>query len=419
MKSGQFPPPAEELKQDPDAISAVIQTQHTVAVSNFDLHGKLVYIIEQGRKITNAGGAVIGLRQGDEIVCLARAGFLGPPVGACLDPHSGISGECIRTGELLYCDDTETDSRVNLSACRQLGIRSIVAFPLIQHETCGVVEIFSAWAGVFGDRERRTLKMLAGQIIEALWEEETPIVIGIAGTASARAEAQQPRAVTGPASAPFTASAASAVAPSETTIGQPAVAAESASQVQFEFPSETNPRLFTPKIIIGLVLVLTLLSVLVWQYWGPRPLSPFSESDTSRVQVGDAEPQPTVTPVPSGQAHLTRIVHWSKRDYTSIAVFLDGAARYQATTLHDPERIRFDLQDTSIAAGLLGKKPKKEEMVWYVNDGLVARIHAAQEGNVTRVVLDLKAPADYNAVLSAAFPYRLMIAVHLRGTIRP
>jgi hypothetical protein len=82
---------------------------------------------------------------------------------------------------------------------------------------------------------------------------------------------------------------------------------------------------------------------------------------------------------PVAKRTSTRIVHWSKRDYTSIAVFLDGAARYQATTLHDPERIRFDLQDTSIAAGLLGKKPKKEEMVWYVNDGLVARIHAAQE----------------------------------------
>jgi len=411
-----IPPTAEELKQDPDAISAVIQTQHTVAVSNFNLHGKLLYIIEQARKITNAGGAVIGLRQGDEIVCLARAGFLGPPVGACLDPHSGISGECIRTGELLYCDDTETDSRVNLSACRQLGIRSIVAFPLIQHETCGVVEIFSAWAGVFGDRERRTLKMLAGQIMEALWEEKTPIVNGIAGTASASAEAQQPGAVTAPVSAPFTASAASAVAPSETTIDQRAVAAESAGQVQFEFPSETNPRLFTPKLIIGVVLVLTLLTVVVWQYW--RPLASLSESETSRLPVGYPEPQPTITPVPAGQAHLTRIVHWSKRDYTSIAVFLDGAAKYQTTTLHDPERIRFDLQDTSIAAGLLGKKRKKE-IVTYVNDGQVARIHAAQEeGNITSVVLDLKAPAEYNAVLSGAFPYRLMIAVHPRGASR-
>jgi hypothetical protein len=111
MKSSQFPSPVKEVNHDADAMSAVIKTQHTIAVSNFDLRGKLVYIIEQARRITNAGGAVIGLRNGDEIVCFARAGFLGPPLGARLDPYSGISGECIRTGELLYCEDTETDSR--------------------------------------------------------------------------------------------------------------------------------------------------------------------------------------------------------------------------------------------------------------------------------------------------------------------
>src|SRR5581483_1194499 len=166
----------EELKQDADAISAVIETQHALAVADFDLQGKLDYIIDQARKITNAGGAVIALTERDEIICRSRAGLIGPPLGARLDPHSGISGECIRTGELLYCDDTETDPRVNLAACRQLGIRSILALPLILHDqTLGVVEIFSGWAGVFGDRDSRTMKMLAGQIIEALWEEETPI----------------------------------------------------------------------------------------------------------------------------------------------------------------------------------------------------------------------------------------------------
>ncbi|MBV9610067.1 MAG: GAF domain-containing protein, partial [Acidobacteria bacterium] len=167
----------EELKQDADAISAVIETQHALAVSDFDLQGKLEYTIEQARKITNAGGAVIALAEGEQIVCRARTGLIGPPLGSCLDPHSGISGECIRSGELLYCDDTETDPRVNLAACRQLGIRSILALPLILHEqTLGLVEIFSGWAGVFGDRDIRTMKMLAGQIIEALWEEETPII---------------------------------------------------------------------------------------------------------------------------------------------------------------------------------------------------------------------------------------------------
>jgi N-acetylmuramoyl-L-alanine amidase len=416
----------EELKQDADAISAVIETQHAVAVSDFDLQGKLDYIIEQARKITNAGGAVIALAEGDDqIVCRSRAGLIGPPLGARLDPYSGISGECIRTGELLYCDDTETDSRVNLSACRQLGIRSILALPLILHEqTLGVVEIFSGWAGVFGDRESRTMKMLAGQIIEALWEEETPIVNASGGAAAASAQAEQSRAVAAqPMHEALAAAEAEVAARAEKNVAwpdvlnpivaEPAVVSPVApNAVEFDFlKRETEPTLFTPKVIIALILVLMLLAILIWQHWRPRPL-PLPSEQTS-LHADDSEPQPTIAPVAAGEAHLSEIRHWSKTDYTSIAVFLDGAAKYQAAALHDPERIYFDLQDTSLPAEF----EKKREMVVDVNDRLVERVRAAQkDGNVTRVVLDLKGPAEYNTVLSSESPYRLMIAVHPRGT---
>ena len=36
---------------------------------------------------------------------------------------SGFSGECIRTGKALRCDDSETDSRVEAAICRRLGVR--------------------------------------------------------------------------------------------------------------------------------------------------------------------------------------------------------------------------------------------------------------------------------------------------------
>ncbi|MBV9610420.1 MAG: N-acetylmuramoyl-L-alanine amidase, partial [Acidobacteria bacterium] len=210
--------------------------------------------------------------------------------------------------------------------------------------------------------------------------------------------------------------AAAAAAPALKAVAiadAPLAAAQPESAVAFDFlKSEDEPKLFTPKIILAVVLVLTLLAVLVWEHWAPHPIPPPSVVELARLQPG-SEPQPTVAPAPVSEAHLTEIKHWSKKDYTSIAVFLDGATKYDSAALHDPERIYFDLQDTTMPAEYSNKK----ELVVDVNDRLVSRVRAAQKGgSVTRVVLDLKAPAEYNTVLSADSPYRLMISIHPRGT---
>ena len=57
--------------------------------------------------------------------------------------------------------------------CRNLGMRSILAVPLRrQEDVLGIMVVFSGWAGVFGERDIRALKLLAGLVIEALWSHE-------------------------------------------------------------------------------------------------------------------------------------------------------------------------------------------------------------------------------------------------------
>jgi len=50
-------------------------------------------------------------------------------VDARIDRDSAFSGACFQQAQVVVCDDTETDARVNLQACRQLGARSMVAVP--------------------------------------------------------------------------------------------------------------------------------------------------------------------------------------------------------------------------------------------------------------------------------------------------
>lgn len=120
-------------------------------------------IAQEGLTVTNAYGTAIAIALGQAVVCCARAGSLAPPLGTSLDSRSGLSNECLRSGEAVRCDDTETDTRVDVNACRQSGIRSVLAVPLRRHkQVIGVFAGFSPRLAAFGHRETRLLQLLAG-----------------------------------------------------------------------------------------------------------------------------------------------------------------------------------------------------------------------------------------------------------------
>src|ERR1700720_183088 len=99
-------------------------------------------IFEHARLATGATAAAIALARGDEIVCRATTGANAPDLGVQLNVHSGLSGACVQSKKWQRCDDTETDSRVDAEICRDLGVRSILVFPVIKEETLlGVFEI--------------------------------------------------------------------------------------------------------------------------------------------------------------------------------------------------------------------------------------------------------------------------------------
>lgn len=103
------------------------------------------------------------------MICRASAGETAPPVGATLQIGSGFSGECVRTGETLRCDDAETDPLVDRESCHALGIRSILAAPvLVGEKVIGLLEIFSPRPQAFGERETIVLRRFADSISAAV-----------------------------------------------------------------------------------------------------------------------------------------------------------------------------------------------------------------------------------------------------------
>jgi len=82
---------------------------------------------------------------------------------------SGFSGECVKTGTLLRCDDSELDERVDRETCRALGLRSILATPVrVGEKSIGIVEVFSSQPNTFSENDGRVLQRLAETVLAAV-----------------------------------------------------------------------------------------------------------------------------------------------------------------------------------------------------------------------------------------------------------
>jgi signal transduction protein with GAF and PtsI domain len=158
-------------------------------------------IVEQACLATGATGAAVILEREGEMVCRARSGVNVPQLGARLDSETGLTAECIKTGQMQRCDDALTDPRADAEASRSLGVRSVMVFPLLWNaKLAGVLEVFSSRCGAFRERDEHTLQALAGRILKNLEQasRQTTRVVGSTGghsdSAPSAAETQPPQA---------------------------------------------------------------------------------------------------------------------------------------------------------------------------------------------------------------------------------
>jgi GAF domain-containing protein len=129
-------------------------------------------ISERARTLIRGTGAAIALSEAGSMVshptvcrpmvCRASVGTGGPPIGTVVDINSGFTGECVRTGKNLRCDDANTDPRIEAGTFQRLGIRSIVAAPIrYEREVVGLLEVFSPLSFAFDEGDLAVLDRLA------------------------------------------------------------------------------------------------------------------------------------------------------------------------------------------------------------------------------------------------------------------
>lgn len=438
----------------------------------FVLDEVLQLVAERAVAITGADGLAVALAENNEIVLRAAAGTVRPDVGARIDRDSAFSGACFRTAQIVTCDDTETDARVNLQACRKLGARSMVAVPLCgRRRVIGLIEAFSSWPFAFNDSDVRNLSLLAELVVGALkpededrfaasaqvaasgletpvkgesaappntlgktgvaaYETAKPVGSGLAKASTAEKKTEKTTAETSPLelSPAVTKSAVTTVEepkPSSKLQEESAPGEPTAEPAIFSLPEESR-RL--PRAALALVAVVVVVAFVAGIWWklktsqlasvpmqtdksaiNPAPNQPEKKTDTSS-DAADGVPlsMPATASDLAKFPRVTGVRQWSSADSTTIVLDLEDQVQYEAHRLAAPDRIYFDLHDTQLNTDLAGKTLD-------IGDALLNRVRVAQPvAGMTRMVLETKPDTNFSVSLEPN-PYRLVVAVSKVG----
>jgi TonB family protein len=152
-----------------DAALIFFKLRKMIASNTQSTEAILGTIAVAAHALTGATGAAVAMPRDGVVICVGRSGETAPELGDLLNVDSGISGECLRTGVIMRCDDASRDFHVDAEVCRQLGLQSIAVVPLRGlYGRVGVLEAFSSESHAFNDEKMEILGRLAG-LAEAAW----------------------------------------------------------------------------------------------------------------------------------------------------------------------------------------------------------------------------------------------------------
>jgi hypothetical protein len=138
-----------------------------------DVAAALALIASRACSITRGTGSAVALAGEHGMTCRAVAGSNVPQIGALVNVSSGFTGVCIRELRSLRCDDTACDPRVDAEACRELGIGSILAAPILyERDLVGLVEVFSTAPHAFDAGDLAVVERLAQTVVLTLSRAE-------------------------------------------------------------------------------------------------------------------------------------------------------------------------------------------------------------------------------------------------------
>ena len=157
---------------DVDALHArlarmeqLVLAQTALAEAELDLAAFMSAVVKRLADLTHAAGSIVELVDGDNLIYRAANAEFAHHVGLRLKREGSFSGLCVARAEVMLCDDTWTDARVDRAACERIGVRSMVCAPLIHGGgAIGVLKVFSGQPAAFDADDIDALRLMASML---------------------------------------------------------------------------------------------------------------------------------------------------------------------------------------------------------------------------------------------------------------
>jgi hypothetical protein len=172
-KSAEESQPIFAMPPHGEALSALESVRQEVRELGIDVDSALPLITQRAQNLTGASGAALAFltrlstrpSNDDPMVCRARFGDPTPPLGSVVEIKHGLSGECVRSGQLVSCEDMANDPRVDPEVGRVLGIGSLIAAPIVcDFRVVGLLEVFSPHPHAFAKAHEAILERLVEMV---------------------------------------------------------------------------------------------------------------------------------------------------------------------------------------------------------------------------------------------------------------
>jgi len=153
-------------------LTQVAETQSLLRAGGLEPKAATKLIADRLRAMTDSAGVSISLTTNGILKCIAESGTAAKVPGSSLASHSLVATERLKTGRVFQSADAQKDIRLDVAACREWGVRGLLAAPIQQlGEIAGLVEVRWSKPDAVHECDVHTSQLMAGLVTEVLERE--------------------------------------------------------------------------------------------------------------------------------------------------------------------------------------------------------------------------------------------------------
>lgn len=131
MDLGTHTRAGQAARRSVEDLGRIARLQQEMASLQLDLPTLVTLVVQRTQELAGADGCSLELLEDDDqLVVRAGSGRMAGFIGRQVDRHHSLSSKALAQRQMMICDDTEQDDRVDRKIAREVGVRSLIAAPL-------------------------------------------------------------------------------------------------------------------------------------------------------------------------------------------------------------------------------------------------------------------------------------------------